>query len=491
MNKLPKIEDRIDIVYDKYSEEFGHSRLRTNASELPRRLPGFYYDSPDLQCDDYEFVELDRPLGKMVKDRRVTDQELHDNWDFSQKYLTAQSIEENLFYSTQYRAYPKGYQFQTEFPKFEDKTDAIKESLQMLKVANKKLESFDKEINRLAKEKANKQAVLKRAMSEDDWVVHEEKLKESSLLTASGLASLKVTKEANVDEPLKPWKKQTQQQQQQPDVPTASTASSTKVETAEEAAENSAAKKAIPEYYFYNADMKRVYERTKPGIDGTPVLESPYVSDPKRVQEAFVLRHYGAESVMNIRPDSMFEVSSEKEITEEHMENVVYLQSRKYGFMFDRRTKLRQKQRKGKRAFSPIRSSSHAAALAASGHNMEQYQATMSSSSNGTESAVVRANEAAGGGGGGGGGGIRPLLNTRHVSLLFRDSSSTQLNGSASKALDFSAAIHAAQQVVGEASPAGGSQGDSVPPVLDIDQAIHAAATALAATLATDSIDEN
>eukprot|EP01033_Poteriospumella_lacustris_P019543 gene19543-14169_t len=47
MNKLPKIEDRIDIVYDKYSEEFGHSRLRTNASELPRRLPGFYYDSPD------------------------------------------------------------------------------------------------------------------------------------------------------------------------------------------------------------------------------------------------------------------------------------------------------------------------------------------------------------------------------------------------------------------------------------------------------------
>lgn len=482
MNNLPKIEDRIDIVYDKYSEEFGHSRLRTNASELPRRLPGFYYDSPDLQCDDYEFVELDRPLGKIVKDRRVSDQELHDNWDFSQKYLSAQSIEENLFYSTQYRAYPKGYQFQTQFPKFEDKTDAIKESLLMLTVANKKLESFDREINRLAKEKANKQAVLKSTMSEDDLAVHEEKLRESSLLTASGLASLKVTNEANVDEPLKPWKKQAQQQQQPVEV----TATSSKVE---EEPQNSGAKKAIPEYYFYNADMKRVYERTKPGIDGTPVLESPYVLDPKRVQEAFVLRHYGAESVMNMRPDSMFEVSSEKEITEEHMENVVYLQSRKYGFMFDRRTKLKQKQRKGKRAFSPIRSPSHAAALAASGHNMEQFQMHLPGSPNGTESSVARANEI-----GGGGGGIRPLLNTRHVSLLFRDASSAKLNGAASKAVDFSAAIHAAQQAAGEAPLAAeGSQGvdDSIPPILDIDQAIHAAATALAATLASDSIDEN
>jgi hypothetical protein len=499
MQQLPKIEDCIEIVQDKYSDEFGRSLLRTRAMELPRRLPGFYYRSLELDGDDYNLVEMDKPLGKTAKHRTVTipteqsiwDEELsfggnqifnevgnNIKWEDSETYMSKQSIEEQIFFSSQERHYPTGYDFRTQYPKFEEGKSCLVESLKMLKVANRKLASFDAEINRLTKLQGSS------ASKNQDCRMG---------LGKNGRKQFAVDPEISCQDG-KDFRAGLHKKQSSLDSSSLATSVHDMNVSMTLSTEAPQGTKAIAEYYFYNADMKRVLDRTKPGIDETPVLISPYVTDPAKAEEAFLLRHYGAASVMNIRPHSMFEVSDNKEISEQHMENVVYRQSRKYGFMFDRRTKIRQRQRKGKRNVSPIKSASHAAAIAA-GYS-ESFSTTLpmhlrsptsphplspSRGSSPLNTSLIN------------GGGIRPLLNTRHVSLIFRDiSSSNMINGKSSEPINFSEAIRAATQIAeldqnGELSATSTESGI---PILDIDTAIHVAATTLAASLAQENISE-
>lgn len=360
---LPKIEDRIEIVQDKYDEDFGRSRLRTNEMELPKKLPGFYYHAPDLRGDDYEWFEMDHPLGKVAKDRTSTIADLHDS---SQKFLTKKSLEERDYYSKQERHYPEGYHFHSKIRKFEDGKEVLMKSLQMLNVANRKLEAYDKEINRL------------------------NKAQQTSVAEASKPSLNSLNSEFSLKKPFKLGH-----------VRAASSEPSLDLSDIADTA-SSVPRRTLPDYYYYNADMKRIKERLTLALDGAEVLTAPYVVDPREVEDAYLLKHYGPTSVMTVRPGTHFEVSDHKEITVSHMEAVVYRRARKYGFMFDRRAKLRNARRGNK---SPTRSLSPKHA-----NGLQSTPQTPSSHSSTLEAAGVA------------GGGIRPLLNTRHASLLFHNS---------------------------------------------------------------------
>ncbi|RYG69577.1 hypothetical protein EON64_02375, partial [archaeon] len=58
------------------------------------------------------------------------------------------------------------------------------------------------------------------------------------------------------------------------------------------------------------------------------------------------LRHYGEESIMNVRHDSEFYLSKHTQIPMSHMDSVLYRNARKYGDIFDQKAQKRQSKRK-------------------------------------------------------------------------------------------------------------------------------------------------